>query len=87
MRVGSFRVSASYINAEEGALLGGYTYDVSALDALANGASQVKFWAAQADVTIAKNVRLHGEYDFNVKAKDTQVDFDNLATVSLNYVF
>ena len=86
-RPGSFRVSAAYVNAKAGAVTPGYTYDVSALDALANGASQVKFWAAQADVTIAKNVRLHGEYDFNVKAKDTQVDFDNLATVSLNYVF
>ena len=87
MRVGSFRVSASYINAEEGALLGGYTYDVSALDALANGASQVKFWAAQADVTIAKNVRLHGEYAFNVKLDQDGQNDKNLGAVSLNYVF
>ena len=51
------------------------------------GASSVKFWNAAADVTVAKNVRLHGEYDWNVDTKGTTTDFDDLATVSLNYVF
>lgn len=85
-RVGSFRVSVARVDAEKNAVLGGYTYDVSALDALSN-ASRVKFWNAAADVTVAKNVRLHGEYDWNVKADGTTVDYDDLATVSLNYVF
>lgn len=85
-RVGSFRVSVARVDAEKHAVLGGYTYDVSALDALSN-ASRVKFWNAAADVTVAKNVRLHGEYDWNVKADGTTVDYDDLATVSLNYVF
>ena len=76
-RVGSFRVSVARVDAEKNAVLGGYTYDVSALDALRD-AESVKFWNAAADVTVAKNVRLHGEYDWNVDTK---------GTVSLNYVF
>ena len=45
-----------------------------------------KFWLANADVVLAKNIRLHGEYAFNVKT-DNSVDYDDLATVSLNYNF
>ena len=88
-RVGSFRVSVARVDAEKNAVLGGYTYDVSALDALKGaGVTGVKFWNAAADVTVAKNVRLHGEYDWNVKTDGTStVDYDDLATVSLNYVF
>ena len=88
-RVGSFRVSVARVDAEKNAVLGGYTYDVSALDALKdNGVKGVKFWNAAADVTVAKNVRLHGEYDWNVKADgNNTADYDDLATVSLNYVF
>lgn len=87
-RVGSFRVSVARVDAEKNAILGGYTYDVSALDALMDpGVNGVKFWNAAADVTVAKNVRLHGEYDWNVDAKGVPTDYDDLATVSLNYVF
>ena len=89
-RVGSFRVSVARVDAEAGAILGGYTYDVSALDVLNDDSdvTRVKFWNAAADVTVAKNVRLHGEYDWNVKTDGTStVDYDDLATVSLNYVF
>lgn len=87
-RVGSFRVSVARVDAEKNAVLGGYTYDVSALDALQDsGVTGVKFWNVAADVTVAKNVRLHGEYDWNVDAKGTSTDYDDLATVSLNYVF
>lgn len=88
-RVGSFRVSVARVDAEKNAFLGGYTYDVSALDALKDSnVTGVKFWNAAADVTVAKNVRLHGEYDWNVKADgNNTADYDDLATVSLNYVF
>ena len=86
-RVGSFRVSVARVDAEKNVVLGScYTYDVSALDALRD-AKSVKFWNAAADVTVAKNVRLHGEYDWNVDTKGTTTDYDDLATVSLNYVF
>ncbi len=87
-RVGSFRVSVARVDAEKNAVLGGYTYDVSALDALKDSdVTGVKFWNAAADVTVAKNVRLHGEYDWNVDAKGVSTDYDDFATVSLNYVF
>lgn len=87
-RVGSFRVSVARVDAEKNAVLGGYTYDVSALDVLKDkDVKGVKFWNAAADVTVAKNVRLHGEYDWNVDAKGVSTDYDDLATVSLNYVF
>ena len=87
-RVGSFRVSVARVDAEKDAILGGYTYQTSALDALKDsGVNRVKFWNASADVTVAKNVRLHGEYDFDVNADGTSTDYDDLATVSLNYTF
>ena len=87
-RVGSFRVSVARVDAEKNAILGGYTYQTSALDALKDsGVNRVKFWNASADVTVAKNVRLHGEYDFDVNADGTSTDYDDLATVSLNYMF
>ena len=87
-KVGSFRVAASYVDAERNAFLGAYTYDSSPLDALKNSAvKEVKFWRAEGDVTLAKNVRLHGEYNFDVKTKGTDTDYDDVASVSLNYVF
>ena len=88
-KVGSFRVAASYVDAERNAFLGAYTYDSSPLDAFANekAVKEVKFWRAEGDVTLAKNVRLHGEYNFDVKTKGTDTDYDDVASISLNYVF
>ena len=90
MHVGSFRIGASYVNAELGAVLGGYTYDVSLLSYLTKdiaGVNKVKYWTVETDVTIAKNVRLHGEYAFNVKLDQDGQNDKNLGAVSLNYVF
>ena len=90
MHVGSFRIGASYVNAELGAVLGGYTYDVSPLSYLTKdiaGVNKVKYWTVETDVTIAKNVRLHGEYAFDVKSNQPRFIFRNLASLSLNYVF
>ena len=91
-RPGSFRVSAAYVDAKFGAVTPSYTYDVSPIYGVVAGVPQVKYWSATADVTVAKNVSLHGEYAFNVKAFDVNgnrfdADIDDLATVSLNYVF
>ena len=87
-KVGSFRLTAAYVDAERNAFLGDYTYDASPLDALLNReVKEVKFWRAAADVTLAKNVRLHGEYSFDVKTKGTDTDYDDVASVSLNYIF
>ena len=81
---GTFRVAAQYVRNEAGAYIGGSTYTAFPASPLLNVDS--KFWLANADVVLAKNVRLHGEYAFNVKTDDN-VDYDDLATVSLNYNF
>ena len=81
---GTFRVAAQYVRNEAGAYFGGSTYTAFPASSLLNVDS--KFWLANADVVLAKNVRLHGEYAFNVKT-DNRVDYDDLATVSLNYNF
>ena len=81
---GTFRVAAQYVRNEAGAYFGGSTYTAFPASSLLKVDS--KFWLANADVVLAKNVRLHGEYAFNVKT-DNSVDYDDLATVSLNYNF
>ncbi len=81
---GTFRVAAQYVRNEAGAYFGGSTYTAFPASSLLNVDS--KFWLANADVVLAKNVRLYGEYAFNVKTDDS-VDYDDLATVSLNYNF
>ena len=81
---GTFRVAAQYVRNEAGAYFGGSTYTAFPASSLLNVDS--KFWLADADVVLAKNIRLHGEYAFNVKTDDS-VDYDDLATVSLNYNF
>ena len=81
---GTFRVAAQHVRNEAGAYFGGSTYTAFPASSLLNVDS--KFWLANADVVLAKNVRLHGEYAFNVKTDDS-VDYDDLATVSLNYNF
>ena len=81
---GTSRVAAQYVRNEAGAYFGGSTYTAFPASSLLNVDS--KFWLANADVVLAKNVRLHGEYAFNVKTDDS-VDYDDLATVSLNYNF
>ena len=83
-KTGTFRVAAQYVRNEAGAYFGGSTYTAFPASSLLNVDS--KFWLANADVVLAKNVRLHGEYAFNVKTDDS-VDYDDLATVSLNYNF
>ena len=87
---GTFRVAAQYVRNEAGAYFGGSTYTAFPASSLLNVDSKFyvdsKFWLANADVVLAKNVRLHGEYAFNVKTDDS-VDYDDLATVSLNYNF
>ena len=57
---GTFRVSAQYVRNEAGAYFGGSTYTAFPASSLLKVDS--KFWLANADVVLAKNVRLHGEY-------------------------
>ena len=64
------------------------TYDVSPASVVADDSdvNTAKYWLATGDVVLAKNIRLHGEYAFDVKT-DKGGDYDDLASVSLNYSF
>ena len=88
---GSFRVAGQYVKTKTYGYIGGNsTYTVFPLNSIqTKGAvdKDVDFWLINADVVLAKSVRLHGEYAFDVKAKGDDTKYDNLATVSLNYVF
>ena len=83
---GSFRVAGQYVKAKAGAYISdNSTYTVFPLNSIQD--KDVDFWLINADVVLAKNVRLHGEYAFDVDAKGDSTKYDDLATVSLNYAF
>ena len=88
---GSFRVAGQYVKTKTFGYIGGSsTYTVFPLNSIqTKGAvdKDVDFWLINADVVLAKNVRLHGEYAFDVDAKGDSTKYDDLATVSLNYAF
>lgn len=89
---GTFRIGAQYVKAETGSYFGGTTMQVDPMSLTYSykGLDNVKYWLATADVMLMKNVRLHGEYAFNVKGDNRNggsTDFDDVATVSLNYNF
>ena len=88
-KAGTFKVGAQYISAEQGAFLGGTTYNLSSpLDILTDGkASKSKFWLASADVVLQNNVYLHAEYAFDVDTEGTTTDYDDLYMASINYKF
>ena len=82
---GTFRVSAQYVRADANAYIGGAS-TFTAFPLNFTYGYDTHFWLANADVILAKNVRLHGEYAFDIKT-DNSMDYDDLATVSLNYNF
>lgn len=87
---GTFRIAGQYISAEKGSFLNDTTYTASAANLVEdrNDINRSRFWLASADLVLMKNVRLHGEYAFDVKTNGkAKTNYDDLATVSLNYVF
>ena len=83
---GSFRVAGQYVKAKAHGYIGGSsTYTAFPLNTVQD--KDVNFWLASADVVLAKNVTLHGEYAFDVKEKGDDVKYDNIAAVALNYAF
>ncbi|MGP1535367.1 MAG: S-layer homology domain-containing protein [Dialister pneumosintes] len=86
-QVGSYRIAASYVNVRLGATTYHYKHDVSPIEGLSSGGRHIKYWLLETDVTLDKNVRLHGEYAFDVKSNQPRFIFRNLASLSLNYVF
>ena len=84
-KVGSFVLTARYVNAEKGSYFGSSTLDLTNQleDSWTNGA---KFWVARAGVAVAKGVELDGYYNFNAEDQDGN-DLSDSFGVELNYVF
>ena len=85
---GSFAIDVAYNDVDEGIYFGGTGLQTDALKYLTkHDATNVTFWNAMADVTLQKNVFLHGEYAFDVSADDADINDKDAWTVSLNYKF
>ena len=82
---GTFALNVAYNKVGAKAYLGGTTYDASDFFAIATG-KDLKFWNVFGDVTLQKNVTLHGEYAWDIENTNAGYD-DNAWTVSLNYAF
>ena len=84
-KVGSFSLSARYIDAEAGSYFGSSTLDLTNQleDSWYNGA---KFWVARAGVAVAKSVELDAYYNFNAEDQDGN-DLSDSYGVELNYAF
>ena len=92
---GTFSLGVAYNNIDRNVYFGGsglQTDVFGAFGADGRDATNVKFWNVLGDVTLQKNVYLHGEYAFNVKSDKGEDAADNAKdhdawTVSLNYIF
>ena len=85
---GSFAIDVAYNDVDEGIYFGGTGLQTDALKYLTkHEATNVTFWNAMADVTLQKNVFLHGEYAFDVSADNADMNDKDAWTVSLNYKF
>jgi len=88
---GSFAIDVAYNNVEQAVYFGGTGLQTNVLSYLTSAkyaADKVTFWNAIADVTLQKNVYLHGEYTFDVDTEGALSDKTQDAwTVSLNYKF
>ena len=82
---GTFALNVAYNRVGAGAYLGGTTYDASDFFGAIAG-KDLKFWNVFGDVTLQKNVTLHGEYAWDIENSKVDCD-DNAWTVSLNYAF
>ena len=82
---GSFNLSLAYNNVEDEMYFGGTGWHTDILDQVAN-AGKLKFWSANGNVTLQKNVFLRAEYEFAADA-DQGADPDGAWSVSLNYKF
>ena len=82
---GTFALNVAYNKVGAHAYLGGTTYDASDFFGAIAG-KDLKFWNVFGDVTLQKNVTLHGEYAWDIENSKVDCD-DNAWTVSLNYAF
>ena len=92
---GTWSLDVAYNNVGEGVYLGGSGLQTDVMNTLNYSGknssvarySRVKFWNAIADVTLAQNTYLHGEYAFAAEGEGAKGDPKDSWTVSLNYVF
>ena len=82
---GTFNVNLMYNDIGGATYFGGTGLGTNILENLKND-NELKFWNLGTDVTLAKNVQLHGEYAFAADL-DKGDDPDDAWTVSLNYKF
>ena len=82
---GTFNVNLMYNDIGGATYFGGTGIGTDMLGNL-KGDNELKFWNLGTDVTLAKNVQLHGEYAFAADL-DKGEDPDDAWTVSLNYKF
>ena len=86
-KVGSWDLAVAYNDVDQNMYLDGMTgLQTTPLTFLGDGATNVTYWNALANVTLQKNVQLHAEYAFSVDA-DKYDKEDDSWTVSLNYKF
>ena len=82
---GTFALNVAYNKVGANAYFGGDTYDASDFFDYITADKDLKFWNVFGDVTLQKNVTLHGEYAWDIKNADGCDD--NAWSVSLNYAF
>ena len=83
---GTWDLSVSYNDVDSNVYIGGGVWHTDMLKKNLDGAKNLTFWNALANVTLQKNVQLHAEYAFAADAEKT-ADPDDAWTVSLNYKF
>ena len=82
---GTFALNVAYNRVGANAYLGGVTYDAADFVGAIAADKDLKFWNVFGDVTLQKNVTLHGEYAWDIENADGCDD--NAWSVSLNYAF
>ena len=83
---GTFNINVMYNDIGGATYFGGTGIGTDMLGNLKDGNKELKFWNIGTDVTLAKNVQLHGEYAFDADLTNSE-DPDDAWTVSLNYNF
>ena len=82
---GTFALNVAYNKVGANAYLDGTTYDASDFFGHITADKDLKFWNVFGDVTLQKNVTLHGEYAWDIK--NAAGCDDDAWSVSLNYAF
>ena len=82
---GTFALNVAYNKVGANAYFGGDTYDANDFFDHIIADKDLKFWNVFGDVTLQKNVTLHGEYAWDIE--NANGCDDNAWTVSLNYAF